>query len=228
MAQSNTKIKQGKVIAEFLDVDKAYRTQAERITVLKKANLVIREGEFISILGLKGSGKTTLINCLMGLEKPDTGKIYLDEELTSNLDENERAELRGKEVSLITDDSTLFDVFTARENIEFALKTKEKIDIDTLADFLLLDKKLLDKLARRLTRLEKIKVQLAQAIINSPKLLLLDQAGSGLTFKDKEEFAAVLSRIQTERNIAIIITTDDIDIAMKAKKLWRLNEGKLS
>lgn len=215
------------VLIECVDVEKWYETQSERISVLKRINMVCKTGDFISVFGVKGSGKTTFAGCIAGLEKISRGKLYVKGELIELLDDTELSELHTSYLGLIPEERVLIEIFSVKENLEFYAGKKGRQLIEKAIDLVGLGKDILFKTVKQLTRFEEIQVILAQVLLNTPKIIVIDSIDTRLGREDKVRLVDLLSRINHETNAAIILMTDDLDVALRTKKILKLTDGKL-
>jgi molybdenum ABC transporter ATP-binding protein len=224
----------------FLKVERITKTYAdsvslgERLSGLKKENPILRglsfeaeKGELLVILGTTGCGKTTLLNIICGLIRPDSGHIYLDGKLIDNIPPNKR------EVCLVFQDFALFPHMNVADNIAYGLfsrRIKKQIIIERVTD--VLNKLDLDRLKYRkpetLSGGEKQRVALARALVVQPKLLLFDEPLSNLDVNVRKTVRSEILRVQKEFKITSIYVTHDQDESrIMADRIAVIHEGKI-
>lgn len=192
------------------NVDLAYKTEADVIQVLQNINFNVSSGECIAIVGASGSGKTSLLNVLAGLERPSNGTVYF-----------EGKKLNGpqKEISIIFQDYGLFPWLSVKENIALPLKivkcSREEQERETQS--ILEQLRIQDKQHHfpfQLSGGQKQRVAIGRALIQKPKVLLMDEPFSALDVLTKEYLIQTLQEIRQQRNITIIFVTHNIDEAL--------------
>ncbi len=208
------------VILELVDAEKAYRTKYEKIIVINKLDLSIRKGDFISFLGVKGSGKTTMLQILSGIEKLDNGKMYFLEKDTSKLNDSECSSIRRESMGFLSEVPVLPESLSVESVLSlYSYKKEYKHKIIQLLSL----ENILNKTAEELTRFEELKADLARACCNNPIVLFIDESLSYLYKKEeKESILELIQRINRELDISIVLLTDDPNIAVRAQKVIRL------
>lgn len=198
-----------KVIVRLENFGKSYKDKV----IIKNINLDVYEGEFLTILGSSGCGKTTILRAISGLDEPTTGKIFLDGVDVTNLPPQKR------HVNTIFQNYALFPLMTIKENISFGLKMKKisQIEIDKKVDNVL---KLVhlkgyeDRKPKELSGGEQQRVSIARGIVNNPKVLLLDEPISALDLKLRKKMHIELKQLQRKLGITFIYVTHDQDEAL--------------
>lgn len=199
----------GKKLIDFIDITKSYNGNV----VLDDLNLYIRENEFLTLLGPSGCGKTTTLRMLGGFETPDKGKIMFDSKDITNVPANER------NLNTVFQKYSLFPHMTIAENIAFGLKIKKKSKayIDDKIKYAL---KLvnLDGFENRsvdsLSGGQQQRIAIARAIVNEPKVLLLDEPLGALDLKLRQEMQYELIRMKNELGITFVYVTHDQEEAL--------------
>jgi ABC-type Fe3+/spermidine/putrescine transport system ATPase subunit len=205
-----------KIIKEFSDK-----------RILDSISLSADKGEFVSILGESGSGKTTLLKIIAGLIRPQSGKVYLEQDDITNLVPQKR------EIAMVFQDLLLFPHLNVLENIEFSLKVKGvNCDRRKVAALELLDYVRLNGFERRypheISGGQKQRVAISRALISSPKALLLDEPFSSLDTNLRMEMSDFIKSIQRDRGITTIMVTHDREEAMRlSDKIAIINEGRI-
>lgn len=199
--------------------------------VLKGITTSFDKGKTNLIIGQSGSGKTVFLKSLLGLHTPEKGKIIYDGRVYSELDENERRELR-QEMGMVFQGSALFDSMTVEENVMFPLKmfTKKPLaEMKERVDFVLLRVNLKDahqKYPAQLSGGMQKRVAIARAIVNNPKYLFCDEPNSGLDPKTAILIDNLIQEITKEYNITTVINTHDMNSVMEiGEKIVFLKDG---
>ena len=168
------------IIMKLEDIDKFYMETGNKLHILRKLNLEVKRGEFVSILGKSGSGKSTLLNIMGLLDKIDGGKIWIDDKEVSSLNEMERNNIKNHFLGFVFQFHYLMSEFTALENVMIPAllnNFKNKTEIEKEAKELLEIVGLAERMKHKPNQLsggEKQRVAIARAMINKPKLILAD------------------------------------------------------
>ena len=198
-----------KHLIDFIDISKSY----DNTTVLDELNLYIRENEFLTLLGPSGCGKTTTLRILGGFETPDKGKVLFDGQDITNLPANER------KLNTVFQKYSLFPHMTIAENIAFGLKISKKSK-EYINDKIKYALKLvnLDGFERRsvdsLSGGQQQRIAIARAIVNEPKVLLLDEPLGALDLKLRQSMQYELIRLKEELGITFVYVTHDQEEAL--------------
>ncbi|MCS7113054.1 MAG: ABC transporter ATP-binding protein [Candidatus Bathyarchaeota archaeon] len=213
-------------------VSKIYKTGEINITALRNVDLKIWRGEYVAILGPSGSGKSTLLNIIGGLDRPTSGKIYVDGVDLGSLKEGRLARFRAEKVGFVFQFFNLIPTFTALENVMVpaeivGLKAK---DARRRAEKILLKVGLegrFNHFPHQLSGGEQQRVAIARALVNNPPLLLCDEPTGNLDTKTGAEIIELLSEINTEYKATLIIVTHDQRIAKAADRIVNLVDGQI-
>ena len=199
--------------------------------VLKGISTTFDKGKTNLIIGQSGSGKTVFLKSLLGLHTPEKGKIIYDGRVYSELNQDERRELR-QEMGMVFQGSALFDSMTVEENVMFPLKmfTKKPVaEMKERVDFVLKRVNLIDahqKYPAQLSGGMQKRVAIARAIVNNPKYLFCDEPNSGLDPKTAILIDNLIQEITKEYNITTIINTHDMNSVMEiGEKIVFLKDG---
>lgn len=219
-------------IIKLVDIGKVYGkgTEAET-TALSNVNLIINEGDFISIMGPSGSGKSTLLNILGCIDNPTEGKYYLNNKEVSLLKGKELARVRNEEIGFIFQNFNLLYDYNLIDNVSLPLNySKNKIPkmksaIDMLSKLGLGAHKL--KTPDKLSGGQKQRVAIGRALINNPKIILADEPTGALDQKTGIEVMEMLKNINKDGKTVIIIT-HDYNIAKQCSKMLKIEDGKLT
>lgn len=204
----------------------------DRRNVLNGVNLLLEQGDFVSITGVSGSGKTTLLNILGTLSMPDSGDYSIGGKIVTQPGVS-LCELRNKHIGFVFQDFRLLPQFTAEENILVPLLasaqsvTAEQREYATHLMSLLGIEHIKNQLPSTLSGGEKARVSICRALINKPSLLLADEPTGQLDTENAEIIASLLQRVNKELGTTIIMVTHDSNIAQKANRILRLTDGQL-
>ena len=211
---------------EFLKV-KNVNLSFNNNEILKELNLTIDQGNFVAITGASGSGKTSLLRVICGLESPNQGEIILDNSLLLNKEIFIPTEKRN--IGLVIQEKVLFPHLNARQNIEFGISSKT--DKQNLSDEIMEKlniKQLAEKYPHELSGGESQRVALARSIVMKPKLLMLDEPFTGLDKDLKMKiYPEIKSILQASKITALMVTHDLNEVKALADKCFNLESGKL-
>jgi putative ABC transport system ATP-binding protein len=215
-------------LIELFNISKRYGVTE----VLKKIDLTVKEGEFISIRGKSGVGKTTLLKIIGLLEEPDKGEIRLLGKSINMLNDNEKSELRLHYIGFVFQFFNLIPSLTIMENIELPLalaginkKERKKRVIELLEYFGLTT--LAERFPYSLSGGEKQRIAIVRALVNNPKIILADEPTSSLDDENSELLMELFSKINKERKVTIILTTTDLYEKLPTIRDYVLKEGYL-
>ena len=203
---------------------------ANDLTVLDNLNLTVEQNEFIGIVGTSGCGKSTLLHIIGGVDKADSGRIFLDDNEISSYDYKKMASYRRKQVSIIYQFYNLLPVLNVVDNIILPLKLdNRKVDqqyLDELLQLLQLnDKK--DAYPSELSGGQQQRVAIARSLITRPKLLLADEPTGNLDSENSKIIVDYLKKIHHQNDITIIMVTHDLELAKNCDRIYVLEQGKL-
>ncbi len=211
---------------------KSYRTGSITVPALRGVDLSVERGDFIAIMGPSGSGKTTLMNILGLLDRPDKGEVYVDEVPTGGLSDDELSMLRLKSIGFVFQQYNLIPVLTALENVEIpmilaGMKREKRVK---RALKLLEEVGIADVAQRRPSEMsggQQQRVAIARALANEPDIILADEPTGNLDSKSSEEVISLMKSLNEERGVTFIVVTHDVEVAKKAKKIFKIRDGRL-
>ena len=221
------------MIIKLEDVDKFYMETGNKLHILKKLNLEVKRGEFVSILGKSGSGKSTLLNIMGLLDKIDGGNIWIDDKEVSSLNETERNNIKNHFLGFVFQFHYLMSEFTALENVMIPAllnNFKNKAEIEKEAKELLEIVGLAERMKHKPNQLsggEKQRVAIARAMINKPKLILADEPTGNLDEDTGEMIFSLFRKINKERNQSIVVVTHARDLSQVTDRQIYLKRGVL-
>ncbi len=196
--------------------------------VLRDVNINLRRGEMTSLTGPSGSGKSTLISLLAGLSTPDEGRVVVDGETLSALDDAGRARLRGRRIGIVLQSGNLVPFLTAAENIDLATQfSDEPADRtrDLLDELGVADRR--DHLPRRMSGGQAQRVAVAVALANEPDLLLADEVTGQLDSATADQVMRTIVDAGRRRGLTVLFVTHDHEIAARAERRLVLEAGEV-
>ena len=221
------------IIMKLEDIDKFYMETGNKLHILRKLNLEVKRGEFVSILGKSGSGKSTLLNIMGLLDKIDGGKIWIDDKEVSSLNEIERNNIKNHFLGFVFQFHYLMSEFTALENVMIPAllnNFKNKAEIEKEAKELLEIVGLAERMKHKPNQLsggEKQRVAIARAMINKPKLILADEPTGNLDEDTGELIFSLFRKINKEHNQSIVVVTHARDLSQVTDRQIFLKKGVL-
>ena len=205
-----------------------YLLNGNNIKILKNINFEIKKNERVAIIGESGSGKTSLLMLMSGLESPTNGSIVFDKEDLSKINEKRRTEIRRKKIGLIFQQFYLIPNYSALENVMFPMQInkinneKEKA-ISILEDFGLVNRK--NNLPSELSGGEQQRVAIARAISFDPEIILADEPTGNLDRKNTELVSNLLLEYSRKKKICLILVTHNMNLARKCDRIMKLVDG---
>lgn len=214
-------------------VKKVYKMGKLELEALKGIDLEIKRSEYISIMGPSGSGKSTLFNMIGALDKPTSGKVYIDEVDVAQLDAYELAWLRCRKIGYIFQTFNLIPVMTALENVTLpmifaGLSTDESIDkaVDLLETVGLGDR--VQHRPLELSGGQQQRVAVARALANDPAIVLADEPTGNLDRQTGREIIELLRRLNAEKEVTIISATHDLKMLDVSDRIVWVEDGKIA
>jgi putative ABC transport system ATP-binding protein len=211
------------------NIIKAYPMGKRELVVLKGITLNIKQGELVAIMGPSGSGKTTLLNLLGCLDVPTSGKYYLDNREVSRLGSRELAGIRGQKIGFIFQTFNLLSRLTALANVELGMTYAGGVDrkraVEALAKV-----GLSERVKHRPIELsggEQQRVAIARALVKNPSLFLADEPTGQLDSRSGEEVMSILTSLNTEQGITVLMVTHDANIANHCQRIIQIKDGQI-
>ncbi len=219
----------------MLRVNKISKSFHQRGVVLNDLDLIVNEGDTVSISGPSGSGKTTLLNIVGLLDKPDSGEVVFKGESILKYDPEKSAVYRNKNIGFVFQDHLLLPYLTVKENILLPLLASKMSDPDYKnkvdESMILMEKTgisdLADKYPFQISGGEAQRVTLLRALVNKPSLLLADEPTGSLDRKSAVNLGDLLVQMNKDYGITLLLATHSMELADKMKTRYSLSEGKL-
>ena len=215
---------------ETVDLSKTYMQGGRPLEVLKGVCLTVEQGEFMAIMGPSGSGTSTLLNMIGALDRPTSGKVFINGVDLSKLNDNQVADLRNREIGFIFQFFNLIHRMDARGNVELPMaiagisrgqrhrRAIELLDLVGLADRA-------DHKPSQLSGGEQQRVAIARALANEPNLVLADELTGNLDSKTGEEIMHLLRMLNKEEGKTFVLITHDPTVAQNTDRLIQLMDG---
>ncbi len=213
------------------DLWKTYEMGSQQVHALRGVSIEIRKGEYAAIMGPSGSGKSTLMNLIGCLDTPTKGAYWLAGRLVSEMDDDELAYIRNKEIGFVFQTFNLLARATALHNVELPMiyNGTPAAERQERARDALRQVELAERMLHRPNELsggQRQRVAIARALVNRPSILLADEPTGNLDSQTGEEIMALFARLHAEGN-TIILVTHEPDIAKHAHRVIRLRDGKV-
>lgn len=215
---------------ELKNICKSFNQGEFKNSVLKDINLIVKQGDFISIMGPSGSGKSTLINILGLLDSEFRGEYKLNGEIIKSLNEDQHATLRINDIGFVFQQFHLIDEYTVRENILLSFLYSEKKANLKYIESLVEDLGLVDKLneyPNNLSGGQKQRVALIRALAHKPKFLIADEPTGALDEESRDEILQILQNLNNSGTTIIIVTHDEF-VANCSKTRYKMRNGHLT
>jgi putative ABC transport system ATP-binding protein len=220
------------VVIRTEQLAKMYQMGSEEVHALRGVDLEIRKGEYVAIMGPSGSGKSTLMNLIGCLDSPSSGKYWLAGRLVSELDDDELAYIRNKEIGFVFQTFNLLPRASALHNVELPLiyngtPAEERIE---RAKGALERVDLTSRMNHKPNELsggQRQRVAIARALVNNPSIVLADEPTGNLDSKTGEEIMVLFEHLHGQGN-TIIVVTHEMDIAQHAHRVIFIRDGKIA
>jgi len=218
---------------EILNVEhlvKQYGKDDNAVLAVNDISFSVEQGEFVAIVGSSGSGKSTLLHLLGGVDRPTSGKVYIQGEDIYSLNSDKIAIFRRRQVGLIYQFYNLIPILNVKENItlpcELDGRTPDKSELDELINTLGL-KDRVTHLPNQLSGGQQQRVSIGRALINHPAILLADEPTGNLDSRSSDEIVELLKLSNQKYNQTIVMITHNLEIAKIADRILRIEDGRL-
>ena len=217
-------------ILKVENLTKTYKNGNNIINAVDNVSFSVNKGEFVAIIGASGSGKSTLLHLIGGVDRPTSGKVFIDGKDIYDLDNNKLAIFRRRQVGIVYQFYNLIPILNVVENITLPCDLdNKKVDpkkLDELLETLdLNDRK--NHLPNELSGGQQQRVSIGRAMINSPAILLADEPTGNLDSKASDEIVTLLKKANQKYKQTIILITHDLEIASMADRIITLEDGKI-
>lgn len=215
------------------NISKSFSQGVNKIHILDTVSLNIQEGEKVAIVGPSGSGKSTFLSVVSGMDKPDSGKVIIDNQNITDMSEDNLCEIRNSKIGIIFQAFELINSFTAIENVmlpldiaKFSQKESYQKAKDLLGDLGLKDR--IEHLPKMLSGGEQQRVAIARAMINNPKVIFADEPTGNLDIHTGHKVVELLFNLVKKYNKTLIVITHDLNLAQKMDRIFTLKDAKVT
>ncbi|MBN1367023.1 MAG: ABC transporter ATP-binding protein [Dehalococcoidales bacterium] len=212
------------------NIIKTYPMGKRELQVLRGINLDIGKGEMVAIMGPSGSGKTTLLNTIGCLDKPSSGKYYLDGREVSNLNRSELADVRAKKIGFIFQTFNLLPQLSALANVELGLRyagiSDRNLSLEALTKVGLADRA--HHRPSEMSGGEQQRVAVARALVKKPPIILADEPTGNLDSHNGAEIMEMLTGLHRDRDITLVMITHEARIAHYCQRIVHIEDGLIT
>ncbi|MBS1528763.1 MAG: ABC transporter ATP-binding protein [Bacteroidetes bacterium] len=214
------------------NISKVYNPDTIPVYAVNNVHLHLLKGEFTALVGPSGSGKTTLLNLIGGLDKPDSGNIYINGVDITQLSSGELIDFRLKNIGFVFQSFNLIPVLTAKENVEFIMllqganQSQRDIRIKQLFSQIQLEDKL-DARPAQLSGGQQQRVAVARALASMPRFVLADEPTANLDSQSASNLLDIMAKLNEEEGITFLFSTHDQRVIDRARRVIRLVDGKI-
>ncbi|WP_368652915.1 ABC transporter ATP-binding protein [Ornithinibacillus sp. 4-3] len=218
-------------ILKIENLSKVYGKGETAVKALNDVSFSVKKGEFVAIIGPSGSGKSTLLHMLGGVDRPTSGKVYIDNTDIYNLDETQLAIFRRRQIGLIYQFYNLIPVLTVEENITLPLlldgHSVDNTQFKNIVGNLGLEQRL-KHLPNQLSGGQQQRVSIGRALICNPALMLADEPTGNLDSQNSAEIIELLKMFNKTYNQTLIVITHDEQIALQADRIITIEDGRIA
>ena len=212
------------------NLTKIYGNDDNKVVALDNVSFTVNKGEFIAIVGASGSGKSTLLHLLGGVDRPTSGKVFIEGKDMFSLNDDNLAILRRRQVGLIYQFYNLIPILNVEENITLPLsldnRKVDKEELQTMLKRLGLEDRV-SHLPNELSGGQQQRVSIGRALITKPSIVLADEPTGNLDTKSSNEIVNILKKSNKELNQTIIMITHNLEIARLADRIIKIEDGKI-
>mgnify|MGYP002569520531 FL=1 len=217
-------------ILKVENLKRVYGTGASKVVALDNVSFTVEKGEFVSIVGASGSGKSTLLHLIGGVDRPTSGKVFINDEDIYKLNNDDLAIFRRRQIGLIYQFYNLIPILNVVENIALPLeldgRKPDKRDLNEMLELLGLENRK-SHLPSQLSGGEQQRVSIGRALITRPSLILADEPTGNLDSKASEEIVSLLKKTNKKYNQTIIMITHNLEIAKMTDRIITIEDGRI-
>ena len=217
-------------ILKVENLTKVYGKDSTKVVALDHVSFSVEKGEFVAIVGASGSGKSTLLHLIGGVDRPTSGKVYVNGQDIYKLDDDKLAIFRRRQVGLIYQFYNLIPILNVEENITLPLaldgRTSDKTKLNDMIKLLGLEARK-NHLPNELSGGQQQRTSIGRALITNPSIILADEPTGNLDSKSSDEIVALLKKTNKELKQTIIMITHNMEIAACADRIIKIEDGKI-
>ena len=217
-------------ILKVENLTKIYGRGLAEVKALDNVSFTVNKGEFVAIVGASGSGKSTLLHLIGGVDRPTSGKVFINGKDIYKYNDDELAVFRRREIGLIYQFYNLIPILNVEENIVLPLKLDgkdvEQDKLDELLKILGLENRR-NHLPNELSGGQQQRTSIGRALITNPAIILADEPTGNLDSKSSDEIVGLLIKSNKQYNQSIIMITHNLEIAKTADRILRIEDGKI-
>ena len=217
-------------ILKVENLKRVYGTGASKVVALDNVSFTVEKGEFVSIVGASGSGKSTLLHLIGGVDRPTSGKVFINDEDIYKLNNDDLAIFRRRQIGLIYQFYNLIPILNVEENMTLPIlldgKSVDKNYLKELIDILGLERRI-NHLPNELSGGQQQRVSIGRALITRPSLILADEPTGNLDSKASEEIVSLLKKTNKKYNQTIIMITHNLEIAKMTDRIITIEDGRI-
>lgn len=217
-------------LLELKQIKLHYKNYNTSVEVIKGIDLKIHSGEKVAVVGKSGSGKTSLIMLIGGLEKPSSGEIIFDQQLISSFSEDQLADIRKQKIGIVFQSFYLIPNYTALENVSLILEINGAKNAKQQAEELLVQFGLKDRLDHFPTQLsggEQQRVAIARSMAVKPKMILADEPTGNLDSENSDMISKLLFEYADKNQSSLVLVTHDLKFAEKCDRMIKIEDGMI-
>ena len=218
-------------ILKVENLTKVYGKGTTKVVALDNVSFTVEKGEFVAIVGASGSGKSTLLHLIGGVDRPTSGKVFIDGKDIFSFDDDKLAIFRRRQVGLIYQFYNLIPILNVEENIALPLsldnRKVDRIELNNMLNLLgLANRK--NHLPNELSGGQQQRTSIGRALITNPTIILADEPTGNLDSKSSDEIVALLKKSNKELKQTIIMITHNMEIASVADRIIKIEDGKIA
>ena len=217
-------------ILKVENLTKVYGKDRTKVVALDHVSFSVEKGEFVAIVGASGSGKSTLLHLIGGVDRPTSGKVYVNGQDIYKFDDDKLAIFRRRQVGLIYQFYNLIPILNVEENITLPLaldgRTPDKTKLNDMIKLLGLEARK-NHLPNELSGGQQQRTSIGRALITNPSIILADEPTGNLDSKSSDEIVALLKKTNKELKQTIIMITHNMEIAAVADRIIKIEDGKI-
>ena len=212
------------------NLTKVYGKDSTKVIALDNVSFSVKKGEFVAIVGASGSGKSTLLHLIGGVDRPTSGKVYINDKDIFSMNDDKLAIFRRRQIGLIYQFYNLIPILDVEENISLPLeldgRSVNRIDLNEMLILLGLERRR-HHLPNQLSGGQQQRTSIGRALITKPSIILADEPTGNLDSKASEEIVELLRKSNKELNQTIIMITHNLELAEIADRIIKIEDGKI-